>query len=155
MVRLPFGPRRADKEGEKAKPTEVVLTNSHWTGEPIRINIEPHVLAAGDEARPQRLVSLRRRFCLALPRLRSQVRLDAVGRVAAILPADDAVRIESPQGELAAPIPQPATPRKVPPMSEPTTNTTGKAATNGQAKTDTADSQGFSPQGKPAGHRRP
>ena len=38
MVRLPFGPRRADKEGEKAKPTEVVLTNSRWTGEPIRIN---------------------------------------------------------------------------------------------------------------------
>jgi hypothetical protein len=57
----------------------------------------------------------------------------------AIQPVDDAIRIESPEGEIAATptatIPQPATPKKVPPMSEPTTNTTGKAASNGKAET--------------------
>ena len=56
----------------------------------------------------------------------------------AIPPADDAIRIESPKGELAASpattIPKPVTPRKASPMSEPT-NTNGKATSSGKAET--------------------
>ena len=75
---------------------------------------EPDVLAAGDETRPSRLVSLRRQFCFVCQasiasmcgcrwtRCRHQ-------------PADDAIRIESPQGEIAASIPQSVTPRKLRP----------------------------------------
>jgi hypothetical protein len=47
-----------------------------------------------------------------------------------IKPAEDSVRIESPQGELAAPITQTANPRSESPMSDTTPNTTTKPATN-------------------------
>ena len=125
------------KAADQAKPTEVVLTNSRWSGEPIRISINRTYL--------QRAMKLGiSELCLygvdsALSGLSSDRRyvwmpLDGGS---AIPPAEDAIRIESPQGEIAAPIPQSVTPKEVPPMSEPTTNTTGKAASNGQAKTDT------------------
>ena len=136
------------KAADQDKPTEVILTNSRWTGEPIRININRTYL--------QRAMKLGiRDLCLygdssPLSGLDSEMRyvwmpLDGGS---AIPPADDAVRIESPQGEIAASpattIPKPVTPKKAPPMSEPT-NTNGKATSSGkaetseQAKTETAN----------------
>ena len=124
------------KAADQAKPTEVILTNSRWIGEPIRININRTYL--------QRAMKLGiRDLCLygdssplsGLDGERRYVWMPLDGN-SAIPPADDAIRIESPQGEIAAPIPQSATPRKAPVMSEPI-NTTGKAATNSQAKSDT------------------
>ena len=135
------------KAADQAKPTEVILTNSRCTGEPIRISINRTYL--------QRLMKLGiRDLCLygadsPLSGLDSERRYVwmPLEPGSAIQPVDDAIRIESPEGEIAATptatIPQSVTPKKVPPMSEPTTNTTGKAAsngkaeTNGQAKTDT------------------
>jgi len=130
--------RAADKEGEKAKPTEVVLTNSNWTGEPTRININRtylqramklglHDLALYGEESALLCQSFDRKF-LWMP----------LSSESAIPPADDAVRIESPQGKLAAIVPQPTNPRSIPPISEPT-NTSGKAATNGHAKPEVAN----------------
>ncbi len=130
--------KEPDKEGQKGNPTEVVLTNSHWTGEPIRININRTYLQRamklglgelslyGDE---------RALLCQAFDRKFLWMPL---GAGSAIPPAEDAIRIESPPGELAAPIPNPATSKEVQPMSEPTT-TTAKAETNAQAKTDTTN----------------
>jgi hypothetical protein len=126
--------KAADKEGEKAKPTEVILTNSRWAGEPIRINTNRTYL--------QRAMKLglsdlslygndSKLFCQGFER--KYVWMPLSGDAA--IPPGDAVRIESPQGEIAV-VPQLVTPKEVPPMSEPT-NTNGKADTNGQAKPDT------------------
>jgi hypothetical protein len=124
-----------DKEGEKAKTMEVVLTNSRCTGEPIRINTNRRYL--------QRAMTLglndlslygenAKLFCQGFERKFVWMPL---GPGSSILPANDAVRIESPQGEIASPISEPVTPKEVPPMSVPTTTTTGKAASNGKAET--------------------
>ncbi len=126
----------ADKEGEKAKPTEVVLTNSHWTGDPTRIAINRTYLQRAMKLGLHDLCLHGDDSALLCQSFDRKFVWMPLGPGAAIEPADDVVRIESPQGEIAAPIPQPITPKEVPPMSEPTTTTTGKAATNGQAKSD-------------------
>ena len=141
-------------DGEKAKPTEVVLTNSRCTGEPVRINIEPGVLAAGDEARPSRLVSLRRQLCFALPELRSQVCLDAAG-----------ARCRNPGHRRCRP--HRIAPRRDRCSHFPIRNPKGTSAherTDNQHDRQGRDqrpgqirhhgSEGFSPQGRPAGPRR-
>jgi hypothetical protein len=127
----------ADKEGEKAKPTEVVLTNSHWTGDLTRIAINRTYLQRAMKLGLSDLSLYGPDSALLCQSFDRKFVWMPLGQGAAIKPADDVVRIDSPQGEVAAPIPQTVTPRKAPAMSEPTTNTTAKAATNGQAKTDT------------------
>lgn len=122
--------RAADRE---SKPTEVVLTNSRWTGEPIRINTNRtylqramklglHDLCIHGEDTALLCQGFDRKF-LWMP-----LKADS-----AIKPSDDAVRIESPAGEIAAPIPETVTPRTVPPMSEPTNTTSQPDTTNPKA----------------------
>ena len=130
--------RGADKEGQKAKPTEVVLTNSHWTGEPIRININRTYLQRAMKLDLGELSLYGDNSALLCQGFDRKFVWMPLEPGAAILPAEDAIRIESLQGELAAPISQPVTSKEVPPMSEPTT-TTAKAETNAQAKTDTTN----------------
>jgi hypothetical protein len=127
--------KAADQEGEKAKPTEVILTNSQWTGEPVRINTNRTYLQRAMKLGLNDLCLTGDNSALLCQGFDRKFVWMPLEPGAAILPADDAVRIESPQGEIAAPIPQSVTPMKVPPMSEPTTNTTGKAASNGKAET--------------------
>ncbi|MGO9110055.1 MAG: hypothetical protein ACLP9L_12555 [Thermoguttaceae bacterium] len=126
------------KAADQAKPTELVLTNSRCTGEPIRVNINRmylqramklgvHDLCLYGVESPLVGFDDERKY-IWMP-------LDAES---AIPPADDAIRIESPEGEIAAIVTHPPTPRKAPPMSE-STNTNGHAATNGQTKTDTTN----------------
>jgi hypothetical protein len=50
----------------------------------------------------------------------------------AIKPTDDVLRIESPRGDQAAPIPQPI--RRPPPVSEPTNNTDVQTESNGKPR---------------------
>ena len=125
------------RSADQAQPTEVVLTNSSCTGEPLRININRTYLKRALKLGLQE-------FCLYGDGAALLAQGDSRKFVwmplepgAAIEPADDALRIESPKCETTVSVPQPVTPKKVPPMSEPTTNTTGKASTNGQAKPET------------------
>ncbi len=127
----------ADKEGEKAKPTEVILTNSHWTGDPTRIAINRTYLKRAMKLGLSDLSLYGHDSALLCQTFDRKFVWMPLDKGAAIEPADDVIRIESPQGELAAPIPQPVTLKKAPTMSEPTTATTGKAASNGQAKSET------------------
>ena len=124
-------------DGEKAKPTEVVLTNSRCTGEPVRINTNRAYLQRAMKLGLHDLCLYGDNSALLCQSFDRRYVWMPLEPGAAILPTADAVRIESPQGEIAAPISQSVTPKEPLPMSEPTTNTTGKAASNGQAKTDT------------------
>jgi hypothetical protein len=122
------------KAADQAKPTEVVLTNSHFAGEPIRINTNRKYLAHAMKLGLQDFCLYGDSSPLLCQGFGRQYVWMPLNAESAIPPADDAVRIESPQGELAAPIPPFVTPQKVPSMSEPTT-TTGKPASNGKAET--------------------
>ncbi len=120
---------------KEAKPTEVVLTGSSWSGDPVRLNVNCKQLARaatlglsdlyifGDEA-PVSWSDATRTYVSS-----------PLSRDCCVEPAADAIRIESPKGEPEVTVSHPVTPRRVPPMSEPTTNTNGKAATNGHAAT--------------------
>jgi hypothetical protein len=117
---------RAD---DQTKPTEVVLTNSQSTGKPIRINTNRMYLATSLRLGLSDLCvygkdsALR---CQGFERKYVWMPLDGDG---AIKPTDNVVRIESPQGEVAAPITQPTNPKSETPVSDPTSNTTVKATT--------------------------
>ena len=127
------------KTADQAKPTEVLLTNSHWTGQPIRINMNRTYLQRAMRLGLQDLCIYGDQtalLCQAFDRKLVWMPLDPK---AAIPPAEDAIRIESPQGELAARVSNPVKPRRTRSVSEPTTNTNGKAATNGHAQTNGHD----------------
>ena len=123
------------KTADRATPTEVVLTNSQWSGEPIRVNMNRAYLMQAMKLGLEDLCFFGDEdalLCQTADRKFVWMPLDAES---AIPPADDAIRIESPRGKPVVPISQPVKPRRVPPMSEPTTNTNGKANGNGHATT--------------------
>ena len=124
------------KTTDKDKLTEVVLTNSKWTGETIRISTNRMYLQRAMTLGLNDLSLYGEDSALLCQSSDRKLVWMPLNKESAIPPTDGAVRIESPQGEIAV-VPQLETPKEVPPMSEPTTNTTAKAATNGQAKTDT------------------
>ena len=126
------------KPGDQAKPTEVVLTNSRYAGKPIRISINRTFLYRAMQLGLNDFCLYGEDSALLCRGFDRQYVWMPLDKESTIPAAEDCIRIESPQGELAAPIPQPTNPRSVPPVSEPTTNTTGKTATNGQAKPETA-----------------
>jgi len=127
------------KAADQIKPTEVILTNSQWTGEPTRININRKYLARAMRLGLNDLSLYGEESALLCQGFDRKLVWMPLDKGSAIPPAEDVIRIESPTGEIAAPVSQPATPREVPPMSEPTTTTTDKATSNGQAKTDTTN----------------
>ena len=123
------------KTAEQAKPTEVVLIGSSWSGEPVRLNVNCKQLARavklglsdlyifGDEA-PVSWHDATRMYVSS-----------PLSRDCCVEPADDAIRIESPQAEPSAPTspPKPKTERKPQPVNEPNTNSNGHAQANGHA----------------------
>ena len=126
------------KAAGQSTPTELVLSNSECAGEPVRISINRKYLARALKLGLQDLCLYGDDSALLGHDDSHKYIFMPLEPGAAIEPAEDAIRIESPKGEAAATITQPVTPRKVPTMSEPTNNTNGKATTNGQAKSDTA-----------------
>ena len=125
----------ADKEGEKDKTTEVVLTNSQCSGKPVRINTNRNYVYRAMRLGLNDLCLYGPESALLCQSFDRKLVWMPLSGDSAIRPAEDVVRIESPRGEIAAPITEPVTPKEVPPMSEPTTSTNDKAAS--QAKTDT------------------
>ena len=126
------------KSADQAKPTEVVLTNSHCSGEPTRININRMYLK-----RAMRLGL--RELCLYGAEAALLGHADNRKLVwmplepgAAIQPTEGSLCIESPKAEASASISPPLKPkteRKVQPVSEPIANTNGNghAQANGHA----------------------
>ena len=120
---------------DNARPTEVVLTQSSRTGEPIRLNVNRlylaralrlglrDVLFTGDQT-----------AILGFDATRQYVLMPLESK-SAIPPAKNAIRIESPGTNSENPAPQPQTERKVSPVPEPITNSNGNTPTNGHAKT--------------------
>jgi hypothetical protein len=135
----------AEKENEKAKPTEVVLTNSQWTGDPFRIAVNRTYLQRAMKLGLSDLSLYNPDSALLCQSFDRKFVWMPLDKGAAIEPAADVIRIASPKGTIAAPIPQSVTPKEVPPMSEPTINanskpaSNGKSETNGQAKTGTTN----------------
>jgi hypothetical protein len=114
------------KAGDQAKPTEAVLTNSRAAGEPVRISTNRQYLATAMRLGLQDL-------CLYSDSTAMLCQGDSCKYVwmplnteSAILPAEDAIRIESPKGEPAAPVPPSINTEPETAMSEPTTTTTEK-----------------------------
>jgi len=128
------------KAADQAQPTEVVLSNSTWSGEPIRINSNRKFLARALKLGFRELCVYSDQApiaCFDDSRIYVWALLDAES---AIKPDDDAIRIESPLSDSSAPTvslklkPKPRTKRKPRPVSEPIiTNSNGHAETNGHA----------------------
>ena len=123
------------KPSESDRSTEVVLNGSSFTGDPIRLNTNRDFL------RRAMLLGLRE---LAVTDAKSAVLSHDATRdyvwmtldhESAIAPADDAIRIESPQAEASSSTsspPKPKTERIIKPVSESNTNGNGHAPSNGQ-----------------------
>jgi hypothetical protein len=128
------------RAADQSKPTELVLSDSEWSGEPIRINTNRQYLARATKLGFRELCVFSnktpvlchddyRRYVWAL--------LDPETSIA---PADDAICIESPKAEASratSPTLQPKIERNAQPVSEPTTNQNGNghAQPNGHAST--------------------
>ena len=123
------------KTAKETTPTEVVINGASWSGDPVRLNVNCKQLARavklglsnlyifGDEA-PVSWNDATRTY-ISSP----------LSRDCCVETAEGAIRIESPKGQPATPISQPAKPRRTPSVSESTSNTNGKATTNGRAET--------------------
>jgi DNA polymerase III sliding clamp (beta) subunit (PCNA family) len=130
---------------DQSRLTEVVLSNSESSGEPIRLNINRQYLARAVKFGFQELLlygDTAALVCRDASRLYVWMPLDPES---ALKPAEDAIRIVSPaEGqETSATTTTITRKRRTPPVSEPTTNrngdteaqpqTNGRAKTNGQA----------------------
>jgi hypothetical protein len=120
------------KAADQAKPTEVVLTNSQRSGDPIRINTNRTYLMRAMKLGMQDL-------CL----YGAESQLEGFGdnrkyiwmpldKASAIPPAEDAIRIESPAAPAQSPTSTPKSERKTSTVSEPANNQNGHAPNNGQ-----------------------
>jgi hypothetical protein len=123
------------KTATEAQPTEIVLTGSSWSGDPVRINVNCKQLARAVTLGLSDLHIFSDEAPVSWSDATRTYISSPLSRDCCVEPAADAIRIESPKGEPVATFLQPVTPRSVPPMSEPTTNTNGKAASNGHAVT--------------------
>lgn len=128
------------KSADQAKPTEVVLTNSSYLGDPIRINTNRSYL--------KRALKLGvRELCLYSPEAALLGQGDNLQLVwmplnseTAIKPVADSIVIQSPKTKASSTSqsPRPKIERKPQPVNETTTNANDKAASNGQAKAESA-----------------
>ena len=130
------------KAHDNAKPTEVVLTNSTSSGDAVRFNTSRLHLKRAMKLGIRELCLYGDNVALLGQGGNRQFVWMPLEPGAAIEPTEDAIRIESPKSDAPAstsPPSKPQTERKAKPVNETTTNTNGKAATNGQAKTDTGN----------------
>ena len=122
---------------DSERPTEVLLNGSSFTGEPIRINSNRDYLRRAMQLGLRELVVTNANAAvLAHDVTRAYVWM-ILAPESAIKPADDVIRIESPQAEAStstASTSKPKTERTIKPVSVPITNTSGNghAASNGQ-----------------------
>jgi hypothetical protein len=122
------------KPSDSTRPTEVVLTGSSFTGEPIRVNTNRTYLTRAMRLGLRELSITGTETALACSdECRTYVWMP-LSPESAIPPATDAIRIESAGAEPQTPVTQPQTRRRVSPVPEPVTNSNGSAASNGNGQ---------------------
>ncbi len=122
------------KAPDQPKPTEVVLTNSQCTGQPIKISMNRMYLQRAMKLGLQDLCVYGAQSQLegfGDKRKYIWMPLDAAS---AIPSAEDAIRIESPAAAAQPPISTPKPERKPSAVSEPASNPNGHAPRNGQSQ---------------------
>jgi hypothetical protein len=123
------------KPSDSTRPTEVVLTNSTFSGEPIRVNTNRDYLARAMRMGLRELcITDDKSAILGLDATRQHVWMPLTPE-AAIPPAKNAIRIESPIAGTETPVSQPKPQRRTNPVPEPITNQNGNAASNGNGQT--------------------
>jgi hypothetical protein len=129
------------------KPTEIILTNSKWTGEPCRINTNRIYLQKAIKLGLNELCLYGKDSPLSGVGVDRRYVWSPLTSESAIPPAENAIRIISPEGEIATVATQPVKPRSVPTVSETTITTTNcQAASNGHGQPQTVN-------GEPAGQK--
>ena len=137
------------KAADQTKPTEIVLSGSSWSGEPVRLNINRKYLARALKLGFHDLLVFGAKVPVVCHDEHRHFVWATLDPDSAIPPADDAIRIEPPQATADGPNPNPKPKRRVPIVSEPSTNSNGNghapanatasanghaAKTNGQAR---------------------
>ena len=122
------------KPSDSTRPTEVVLTGSSFTGEPIRVNTNRTYLARAMRLSLRELSITGTETALACSDESRQYVWMPLSPESAISPAEDAIRIESPNAGVETPATQPQTRRRVFPVTEPVSNSNGSAASNGNGQ---------------------
>jgi hypothetical protein len=121
------------KPSDSTRPTEVVLSGSSFSGEPIRVNMNRDYLTRAMRLGLRELNITSDKTALACVDDRRQYVWMPLGPESVIPPAKDAIRIVPPGTNPEISITQPQIERKVSPVSEPITNHNGHATkTNGQ-----------------------
>ena len=123
------------KGADSPQPTEIVLTGSSSSGEPIRINTNRDYLARAMRLGLREVSITSNKTALACFDERRHFVWMPLDADSAIAPAKDAIRIESPGADSEKPVTKPRIERKVSPVSETVTNQNGNAAAkvNGQS----------------------
>ena len=121
------------RAADQACPTEVVLKGSSWTGEPIRLNTNRKYLARALKLGFQELLVFGSKVPVVCRDDYRQYGWALLEPESAIPPADNAIRIESPQAttDRSIPIPQPTRRTSTVSESSTTPNGNGHATTNG------------------------
>ncbi len=122
------------KPSDSTRPTEVVLTGSSFSGEPIRVNTNRNYLARAMRLGLRELNITSDETALACFDEHRQYVWMPLSAESAIPPATDAIRIESPGTGVETPATQPQTRRRVSPVTEPVTNSNGNADSNGNGQ---------------------
>ncbi len=120
------------KSSDQAKPTEIVLTNSTCSGEPIRININRIYLKRATKLGVRDVCLYGAEAALLGQGENCQLVWMPLDAESAIAPKDDMIRIESPKAEASAPAStsppsKSKTERKPKTVSDTTPNTNGHA----------------------------
>jgi len=123
--------RSAGDQG--TQPTEIVLNNSCCSGKRVRLNINRRFLARALRFGLDDLSLYGKSAALLGQNVHRKYVWMPLDPESAIEPSKKAMRIESPKGAPADPVPQ-SEERKTPSMTEPNNNTSGHAESNGHAE---------------------
>ncbi len=121
------------KAPDQPRPTEVVLRNSTWTGEAVRLNTNRRFLARAVRLGFEQVYCFGPRSPLACQDDRRTYVWALLEPEAAIKPAEDPIRIQSPEAGQAARTSNVILKRRSPPMTEPSASVSGSLKANGKA----------------------
>jgi hypothetical protein len=125
---------RAKATGQP-RPTEVVLRNSTWTGEAVRLNTNRRFLARAIRLGFEQVYCFGPRSPLACQEDRRTYVWALLEPDAAIKPAEDPIRLQSPEAGQADSTSNITLKRRIPPITEPAASASGPSKANGKATT--------------------
>jgi hypothetical protein len=139
---------------DDARATEVVLTGSSCTGEPLRVNINRSYLARAMRLGLRELSITDNKSPILGSDAQRHYVVMPLNPEGAIKPADEAIRIESPVAGTSDPIPHPQPRRRIPPVTETSTNANGNGHTPTNAATSPNGPAKANGRAKPNGETR-